>query len=520
MSGSYFSPFRRRGALQFDEESRPSTPQSDRSASSGQGHGGYRDCERRFAYQNPEVDQPDLYHELDIHYHYCGDRADPRVSQGSTFHDAKCRPDELSYMLLFSGANPHWKSDHIVFVKSKLALLPEYAAKKAEHGEWETEAKKIEVKEIEAKTHESTGEVTESVEDSELKDWEVITVPDEPKPEAAGETTLEEVQPPAGSLKFQISSPVRVTRPKNIKPESLQERDRLLGAQWNGFFIVDNGDSRYRIYNPNDKLVHLVPASWCSMPPLSVKGSEFASQESTTGGKREEQRAGVNIKGGASHEGRATPIPAPSSTTATSCLKHKDIRKEEAQPTPTANQPTPPGSLLNYSDTGPYRPSSRFPPITPIDYVPANPQPVAIFEERRGLGSRMEADPARFAFKGWFKVSRVNILAPRSAELVHMLQKKWEERKRRLGFTTRSKSRDPAAWEAALGREWAVVRFELVEGEGAPLPPQIERSPVFKRSEGETKGVTEMLSGMRVGDCNTGGQKGKEPAGGCGGEAK
>lgn len=44
----------------------------------------------------------------------------------ATLNNSVAAKDGLSYVLMFRGANPRWKSDNIIFVKSNLDILPDY----------------------------------------------------------------------------------------------------------------------------------------------------------------------------------------------------------------------------------------------------------------------------------------------------------------------------------------------------------------------------------------------------------
>ncbi|KAI0104355.1 hypothetical protein F4814DRAFT_430500 [Daldinia grandis] len=129
------------------------------------------------------------------------------------------------------------------------------------------------------------------------------------------------------------------------------------------------------------------------------------------------------------------------------------------------------------------------PTIPPIDYAPSAHMPVAVFEERRsydyGRGNQ------RFIFSGWYRIARINVLAPHSAELVRMQQQKWERRDR-YGNVIPSKSREVSAWNAALGIEWAVVKFEKIGDEEAPATPAIEKLP-----KPGLKNTTELTDGRK-----------------------
>jgi hypothetical protein len=48
---------------------------------------------------------------------------------GKTLHDSADRPGELAFLYLYHGANPQFSSDHVIYVKTGLNLLPGYDAK-------------------------------------------------------------------------------------------------------------------------------------------------------------------------------------------------------------------------------------------------------------------------------------------------------------------------------------------------------------------------------------------------------
>ncbi|KAI7550167.1 hypothetical protein KC331_g3348 [Hortaea werneckii] len=49
-----------------------------------------------------------------------------------TLHDSAASPGRLAYVFLFNQANPRWESDHIIYTKSNLDLLPAEVADKAQ----------------------------------------------------------------------------------------------------------------------------------------------------------------------------------------------------------------------------------------------------------------------------------------------------------------------------------------------------------------------------------------------------
>lgn len=70
--------------------------------------------------------------QADIHHHYWPPRSTDEnhsttsmsLASTSTLNASAQAPDKLKYVLLFGGANPRWCSHGIIFVKSKLHILP------------------------------------------------------------------------------------------------------------------------------------------------------------------------------------------------------------------------------------------------------------------------------------------------------------------------------------------------------------------------------------------------------------
>lgn len=134
------------------------------------------------------------------------------------------------------------------------------------------------------------------------------------------------------------------------------------------------------------------------------------------------------------------------------------------------------------------------PSIDPIEYTPPDHQAIALFEECRKKGRTMVEKHGLFAFVGWYKIGHVKLLAPRSRQLVRMMQLKWERRDHhgRLVYT---KVRNPESWRTALSYEWAVVKFEELDPSEAPPPPAIKKLP---SDTAEGKGVNEILAELRL----------------------
>ncbi|KAI1417380.1 hypothetical protein F5Y13DRAFT_152676 [Hypoxylon sp. FL1857] len=333
----------------------------------GRGRGGYHNFSQERRNDQQQLDQlPDgteLYSQRDIENYFWGQGDNIGVDHGSTFHDSQKRPGELAYVQLFANANPRWAADHIVFAKSNLKLLPEYNAKKAEHGEWKipdaTDATKD--GETQAQPTQSTSADTDTAEPAAQGDEanSALTA-------AVSETTTEE-------NKTEVTTPVEAT-----KGDEAPQPAKHVSSSRMSFTDIRN------------------------LPPEELQRLE------------EEQR------------------------------QQRLARQQQQQ--------------------GPV-----FPAIEPIDFAPGPHESIAVFQEHRFPNAR-----PRFAFVGWFKVARINVLAPRSAELVRMQQQKWERRDH-YGNIVPTRPRDAAAWEATLGTEWAVVKFEKLAGDDAPAAPAIEK---------------------------------------------
>ncbi|KAI0878040.1 hypothetical protein GGS24DRAFT_445187 [Hypoxylon argillaceum] len=493
MDGTYVPPWRRGQAAGGDsaeassadcpprDQAHQNTPHSNRSTyNRGRGRrgnhrggrGGYQKA--FFPKKEPQVDRSDLYSPDDIHNYFWGSNSDARDARSSTFHSSNDRPQELSYALLFFGANPRWADDHIVFAKSKLTLLPEYAVKKAENGEWETENDK----------HKGVGEATNPVENDSLEDRDATMALHGHKTEIvtqAGETTY----PEADTLPC---LPAETQNSQADKPS--EEEGTAISITATDSAIEDDKSGAKQ--EATDK-VHHIPSHNIITEPPDDNGPTM-KKENSKHGEQEDEGVAVQAESAAKLSTRAPPVP--SNTMSTSRLKYTDIRKEEEQADSIRTIPAD-GFYREYL---PSSPGPVFPQIVPIDYVPTKQLPIAIFEEQRIPGLRPGGPQARFAFKGWFKISRINILAPKSAELVRMLQQKWE---RTDSFGNPLPCRP---YTTSLTFEWAVIGFELLEGEGVPPPPQIEKLLDSERPVGEVgiekKSVNELLSDMRLNDGN------------------
>lgn len=162
-----------------------------------------------------------------------------------------------------------------------------------------------------------------------------------------------------------------------------------------------------------------------------------------------------------------------------------------AQQMPDDDSEMAPGSHQSLGSKGNAR---KLVSIPPMDYLPRPHAPIAVFEEVRSN---------LFKFAGWHSVACVSILAPHSKSLVRMLQQKWQRRDRLGNFMPVQRS--PEQWSASLAHQWAVVKFEKLAPDVAPAAPIIEKLPPPPKpsshgSEGEVKGVNELLNDLRLKD--------------------
>ncbi|KAK7518654.1 uncharacterized protein IWZ02DRAFT_225382 [Phyllosticta citriasiana] len=116
---------------------------------------------------------------------------------------------------------------------------------------------------------------------------------------------------------------------------------------------------------------------------------------------------------------------------------------------------------------------------------------IAVFEQ---VGSR--AGGLRFA--GYHRLTRVQYLEPRSADLVRMLEQKWSipDKYGRV----RQIRRDSDKWMQSLGYRWAVLKFEQDGEADATLdPPDVKVGGEREREMRPQRSVNEMLRELRLG---------------------
>ncbi|KAF2197966.1 hypothetical protein GQ43DRAFT_181682 [Delitschia confertaspora ATCC 74209] len=112
---------------------------------------------------------------------------------------------------------------------------------------------------------------------------------------------------------------------------------------------------------------------------------------------------------------------------------------------------------------------SAFQATTNNDGLPAPHPAFAVFEQ-----TYRPSTGRAFKFVGWYHVSRFELLAPGSEELIRMLQKKWETVDKYGKIKQRY--RDAKAWEESMKHKWAVIKMEQeVEATKEKEEPKIER---------------------------------------------
>ncbi|KAI1391992.1 uncharacterized protein F4822DRAFT_389154, partial [Hypoxylon trugodes] len=373
-----------------------------------------------YQHQDQQLDRADLYKLPEIQNYFWGPDTASSVhdTQKSTFHDSKEHSDQLSYLLLFSGANPRWSGDQIVFAKSKLHLLPDYIAKKEEHGNWEL-------------------------------------------PEASDAGASSQPEPTDGTA-------------NNTSDANVSHGDHS--------DIPNSGSDGA----PGDEAGPATSASEVSSTPPGDK-TEITRSPSPAKDEKDDE----------------AQVPAPEVSSPPSRMQFTDIRYLPPEEQARIEEESKQRRLQMQQPQQPQHQETSFPAITPIDYIPTAHRPIAAFEEQRTYSYNKP-----FAFAGWYRIVRVNILAPHSAELLRMQQQKWERRDR-YGNLIPTRPRDASAWNSAFSTEWAVVKFEKIGEEEAPPPPEIEKLP---EPEAKTEG-RDMAANWREGRGEIKADSGGEAAG-------
>lgn len=127
---------------------------------------------------------------------------------------------------------------------------------------------------------------------------------------------------------------------------------------------------------------------------------------------------------------------------------------------------------------------------------------IMVFEQHSDYTSHV-ASRARFRFLGLYCLEKIQILEPKSPELVRMLEQKWT-RTNKWG-KSRQIQRDSVAWQKSLGYRWAILKFKAIEGADLQLSlSKIEVSQPENRTRSKenipSMSVNEMLRGLRLKD--------------------
>ncbi|KAJ3565353.1 hypothetical protein NPX13_g7538 [Xylaria arbuscula] len=197
---------------------------------------------------------------------------------------------------------------------------------------------------------------------------------------------------------------------------------------------------------------------------------------------------------------------------ASGSMKHTDNLKEKVHLTSASNQSSAGSSdakdVVAHPVTGTElhgEPSlSDIDATAPITYTPGTSAPIAVFEQATNPDCR----EAPFAFKGWFKISRINVVAPGSLTLFRMMQLRWPNMVL-VPKRVDKAAQDSERFKASMKREWAVVHFEPLTGEDIPPAPQIKEQLALDEEEdtGESS-VSETFATHMINDESTSAQQG------------
>ncbi|KAK4940717.1 hypothetical protein LTR10_019227 [Elasticomyces elasticus] len=156
--------------------------------------------------------------------------------------------------------------------------------------------------------------------------------------------------------------------------------------------------------------------------------------------------------------------------------------QDQGQPQPRPHRQTPPGTALAPTAEGV---SSTNNTTTSIVLTTANdepqthnvncdqtdttarntnnsPTPIAVFAQVRSFPHQGSAlNDRSFAFEGWHSISRLAILQPHSAELMRMLDQKFQVPSVSDEIRDALRSRDD--WQAGFIKKWAVIKLQREE---------------------------------------------------------
>ena len=127
-------------------------------------------------------------------------------------------------------------------------------------------------------------------------------------------------------------------------------------------------------------------------------------------------------------------------------------------------------------------------------------QEIMVFDQSPDFVSQI-ASRARFKFLGFYNLERMQILEPKSPELVRMLEQKWT-RTNKWG-RSRQIERDSRGWQKSLNHRWAILKFNKADAAGLKqIPPKIEIQLNDDHSRGKENepqmSVNEMLRDLRL----------------------
>lgn len=109
---------------------------------------------------------------------------------------------------------------------------------------------------------------------------------------------------------------------------------------------------------------------------------------------------------------------------------------------------------------------------------------------------------SKFEFAGWWRIKKVDMLAPRSPELIALFEKKFNKQNGR-GLSTgrgKAKTRSEAAWHSSLTKTWAVISLERSHARN-DVPESLSQSS--RRVQNPLKGSTDStVSGTIVHGAN------------------
>lgn len=132
--------------------------------------------------------------------------------------------------------------------------------------------------------------------------------------------------------------------------------------------------------------------------------------------------------------------------------------------------------------------------------------PIAVFIQTQSFSSTSSAlNDRSFVFDGWYRVSRLAFLQPRSDDLVRMLDQKFSIADG-SSETTIERVRTRDTWESCFNKRWAVVKLEKCD-EPSKQAPKIARVEGGETAGGggdgrvpgtEAKTVNELLRELRM----------------------